>query len=58
MQEGIDPSMEVIFVGSLPVDVPPESHEVCYDHSGCIKPPSFLNRAQVRLCAVVLAHCA
>ena len=21
--------MEVIFVGSLPVDVPPESHEVC-----------------------------
>ena len=28
VQEGIDPSFEVIFVGSLPVDVPPETQDV------------------------------
>lgn len=28
VQEGIDPSFEVIFVGSLPVDVKPETQDV------------------------------
>jgi hypothetical protein len=29
VQEGIDPSFDVIFVGTLPVDVPADSQEVC-----------------------------
>lgn len=54
LQEGIDPSMEVVFVGSLPVDVPPESQEVRYS---MLALPQVTTDAPSHPCCVRLAQC-
>jgi hypothetical protein len=52
VQEGIDPSMEVIYVGGLPVDVPAEAQDVRPEACATI-----LSTAQSLQCLQVGAHC-
>ena len=52
LQEGIDPALEVIFVGTLPVDVPPESHEVRHSINQFFLAHKLDYIVPVRSCAV------
>jgi hypothetical protein len=56
LQEGIDPSIEVIFVGSLPVDVPPESHEVRHSALSCTSHQRTLESVTFALIHVIWTH--